>query len=539
MISEPRSQWQNLILAVLLGILFTLGAIQFSYNYGRLLLRPQYDDIGYIRDILWRMDVWAHDGFAHWAQLTWQSLPESLLIYILGTVGYYLSPSQAAPYYASGILLIAFLFGVLTIFGRAGLFPRLAILVFTLSLPFSPLLVTEFRPDPAWGIALGFALLLTLYGPTSKWTGRRMWGLALLYGSAFIIKPHISPITLFHMGLALGLRGLYEVLPWRGWDATRQIFFSLVKIAALSFLVALPVYIFILQRTWDYFYGIAFGQYSGVWGFHGNFSQFFPYYLRGTAATSNIGRHFFWPLMMVPCVGMAVAFFRKDKVTASFGFLTLLTMWLSLLVTVAGKQINPFFAGPLYVMLIGLTVYWLGHFYRWLEQRRPIVAGTFAALLLVFSLCLARWPSTMHVGLPFRPYVVYNHRFDDEIFQTVLANKRNDGTTKVFFAAVGPVFAPDLAIWAMQNHLAIEAEDPGLEAHPDVLEGKLTKADIAIVQEKGLYGAPDYIPDEVVQDQLLDWVRQQKDMQQVAEFGGPDGRAIAVFVHRQKQVRLP
>jgi len=358
-----------------------------------------------------------------------------------------------------------------------------------------------------------------------------MWHISLLYAVALVIKPHTSPVTLLHMGVALGLRGLFEILPWRGWGLTRTVFLRLVKIAVLSILIVLPLYVLILQRTWEYFYNIIFGQYSNIWAFHGSLWDFFQYFLRGDGAHANSG-HYIWPLIGVSLLGTGVSFYKRDREAGGFGFLALVAMGISLTATVSGKSLNPFFAGPFYVMAIGMAVYWIGHGYRWLERRHPPAALAAAAFLCAVGLCTVRWPSIMHVGAPSRPYVLYSHRLTGEIFQTILAHREKDGPTHVFLAGVTPVISPDLAIMAMQSNIPLDAADAGVENSPAAIEDRLAKADIAIAQEQQLYGAPDYMPDEKFQDQLLSWIRQNKAMQQIAEFGGPDGRAIAVFVHR-------
>jgi hypothetical protein len=139
----------------------------------------------------------------------------------MAALGFLLMPEGFTGPYAVNLLVLAvFLAGCARLIWPLPLTAIAACLVALASVPLLTQVVTEARPDLAWGLAMGLVLVATVHRPLVM---RSPWGLfllGLLAGGAAAIKPTALPASIAYVVATLGIGSLCDVLD-EGYRLTR------------------------------------------------------------------------------------------------------------------------------------------------------------------------------------------------------------------------------------------------------------------------------------------------------------------------------
>jgi hypothetical protein len=181
----------RLLLGAALAAAFTGVVVQYSVRHGRLLLPPEYDDVFYFADAAERVVVLEESrNLGAFVKHTLSSPPHSPLATFLALAGFLIfGIKEWAPYAANGILVLVLLGMVDYLFRERSLGVRVATAVLVLALPWTSLLVFEFRPDPACAVMVGFGVALALEQDLVRASRRRRCAVGAAFGLAILFKP--------------------------------------------------------------------------------------------------------------------------------------------------------------------------------------------------------------------------------------------------------------------------------------------------------------------------------------------------------------
>ena len=142
---------------------------------------------------------------------------------------------------------------------------RLLIGLYVCTIPLLTVGVTQFRPDPFWGIVLGGAMGLLLTEPMVGASTRHLIAVGASFGAACLIKTSTFPVTAAALcaGVVLGAIADRYARPadW-SWRAAIR---SALIICATAALVVLPYYALAWRKIFDYIYINALGRDVYIW----------------------------------------------------------------------------------------------------------------------------------------------------------------------------------------------------------------------------------------------------------------------------------
>ena len=182
---------------------FTLTMIGVSRRQGRLLSNLQFDDITYMDDALGRLQQLQSRGLGALLH-DWQQHPPHSPVLTLVAMGTFaaLGPRDVAPYYACTITV--YLAMLLTDSLTRGLYfwQKLACQIFLLSMRWTSMAATVFRPDFLASIFLAAGICWILSARSSL-SFRRVTFAGAAFGLAAATKPPVFVAVFAAMGATL------------------------------------------------------------------------------------------------------------------------------------------------------------------------------------------------------------------------------------------------------------------------------------------------------------------------------------------------
>jgi hypothetical protein len=170
---------------------------------GRLSEAPLYDDVVYLYTAQALLHAAHHQPWLETLrQLVDQHAPLSTF---LGALGFLIIPEGlSGPYVANGLVLDGFLTGCVLLLRPMPVAAAAGIIAAVGAIPIASLSITEFRPDFAWGMLNGLAVvaLLRRHLLTFGWTV--LVAIGVLCGLALVSKPSASPATAVILTAAFG-----------------------------------------------------------------------------------------------------------------------------------------------------------------------------------------------------------------------------------------------------------------------------------------------------------------------------------------------
>lgn len=532
------------------AVVLTLAILQYSFNQGRLILFPTFDDCGYMADGLMRLQTWYDWGLGGVAS-TYRSVPpHSPYSTVMATIGFALfGYHDWAPYVMNSLLALGYFLLAERLLRGAALWQKVVCLIFVASVPFVGMAVHEFRPDYATALFTTAGVCAMFWGPFTTANRRRHVLAGVLFGCAMLAKPPLCLQTLILGVAALCLATAGDWIVARGRLQRRSIAKAWMTVLLPFLLIPLPHYLYDHHHIFSYIYEAEFGSIKESYEKKGTIGYQFQYYLSGVGGRIMLGRHFWLLLALLASCGAAVGFIRRraDVVrsagvvmivllayaivvanhlkTESFGltFDTLLAFavvfligrllvverarrwripWVSIVVVLAALQGMYFFQWPTRV----------GNYYaRWIQNRRDIVDGIFNSV--VAHSTFAGWDGAP----PPDPSI--------PVSEKVAAHN-----PKVVFCGVGDVNDQVLTYMALKKRIPLTFYFNQWAPTPEAIIADFDSADFLVACESKSGIVADFLPFSPWQDQLLAAARGRPEFKTIGKFTFErTGRSLYLF----------
>lgn len=194
-------------LFVLFGfcLFHVFGVMSYLLRDGRLSMVPIYDDVVYLIDGLSRVAVLDRQGIMRCLfDFLYAHPPHAPLVALTSLLGLMLSAGEPwGPYLLSaGWIVLVLLLGWVAL-RNANQWTRIGILVAALAIPMFGFVLAEFRPDPVWGLLVGFAVIVSA-STDQIWArpAKQLVALGLLFGVAIVSKPTAAPASIAVLAIA-------------------------------------------------------------------------------------------------------------------------------------------------------------------------------------------------------------------------------------------------------------------------------------------------------------------------------------------------
>ena len=288
------------LLWLFVAVGLTGWAVQRSARVGRLAAPPRYDDIQYFNAALRWVHRWNELGPLDALTAFLQDPPRAPFPELLAAGAFAIGGVDlAVPYLASFFIPWVALLWVGRFASRAMTIERLLIGLYVCTIPLLTVGVTQFRPDPFWGIVLGGAMGLLLTEQIVGASTRHLIAVGASFGAACLIKTSTFPVTAAALcaGVVLGAIADRYARPadW-SWRAAIR---SALIIGATAAMVVLPYYALAWRTIFDYIHLNAVGRDVYIWLTPGDWWHHLTYYSFGGAGLTMFGHQLPWLLSMV------------------------------------------------------------------------------------------------------------------------------------------------------------------------------------------------------------------------------------------------
>ncbi len=517
------------LIVLVLSLVFTAFCVGKSRQIGRLATSPNYDDCVYFyQSTVLLQEVKSHGIAGLSTFLTEQGLHSPYSILLAAVSFALLGPENASPYWASGLLVLAYLSGVGWFLRRLPWAAWLAALLLFLTLPFITMGVVEFRPDIAWATVTGFGVVWIVTAEEIFRRPSRAALAGLLLGLSLLIKPTTFAMTGILYAGALLSRPAGAFWRDRRLQGLRGAMPGMAACAGAALLVAGPYWAFFGKDAWGYFWVHSFGEYKGFWAFHGSPAEFFLYYLSGEAFFSNVA----WSGLVLLALGLVSVFLlvsRKPgvrfKVLVLFGL-----MAAALVINTLAKMKSPFLGGGIYGVWIFSTAYFIAGAWEGLfsSPRRAVRNLSLAALVLAAGIAggVYQWPLYSNWGLDRSR--IENYRAVNERMEAFLARQADLPPKGIFFTQVGPIVPEVMGLWFARQNYKIESGN-AVVADEDRFRADYPGFEWIILQEPGVMGSTPIAPSELLLPRFFEIVSGDTRYRILEEFSAMDGKKIWIF----------
>ncbi|MDJ0974906.1 MAG: glycosyltransferase family 39 protein [Planctomycetota bacterium] len=523
---SPFAAWAWLLLWAAVAVGFTWLQLAWSADLGRLALPPDFDDSVYMLDGLARLDAIEANGPAALGRDYVADRPHAPVSSALALGGFALfGRTDVAPYAMNALLVFLLLLGVDHLMRGAWPVARLLAAAFVLSLRFTGMLVTEFRPDIACGLLAAFGAALLLRRSLPDRPRRQLVGVGVCFGAALLMKPSVTPMTLGILGLACGVASLRHSVPGTVVSRVRTFVRAFGWVAGTALVVALPHALV---------HGEAVARYiwSGIWGparvlgeVYLPLADTLRYYIDGDGGVHMLNRHV--PLLAalpVVCTLWLVVRGRRRAAlaVAAYGLVVAIVYAVITLNHVKTQFLGaPFFA----LVLLGCVLLLRGvvgeaQSSRLSRHAARAVVGTFA----VVSVLLFTYPMPRALPDAFEP----RRTALRGVYDAIEAHRRP--TSRLLFGTIGLANGDLVQYWQRRERKpVIEVIETPLVNDWAWFEPLLEQSDLVVASEIGNSEDFPHLADAGIQRRLLAWLAEAPGFVEVARIPTYGRGAFRVF----------
>ncbi|MDQ0572442.1 hypothetical protein QFZ42_004276 [Variovorax paradoxus] len=509
--------------ACLFHVLAVMGYLQRS---GRLAIVPIYDDVVYLIDGLKRLEVLERSGLIGFAASFFSLPAHSPFNTLSATFGLMMSGGAVWGAYllnASWVFVIVGL--ALLVLRKSGNYGQIGIVLALLATPILGSLVAEFRPDPAWGLLVGFSLALTASVDVTLLRTSRLLGLGLLFGAAVLAKPTAAPATIVVLGVGLVTQTALTLILQRRWS-TRLFVRALVLVAIGAVLFITPYAVTNGLEILAYIRTVM-GSDIGVWGVQASLLEHLTFYLNRGAGTSMLGWVWYW---MVPIFAICVCVLIRVRDKRSLcGLAGMAVAALAAYAIVTASQMKTMMIGSiLYGTIVAITVWCLGQIVIHIRVRRKLLPVLGA---LVFA---TQWVPRAGMIQQADPAMATTDKASRAVFPEVLRAFASGNAKTALVTVPGPVYAGTLDFLARQQGVARNFIWADTWNSWDLFLKGVAVSDVIILSEPGMKGQAlgFNFPGVKFQAPLLKLLQGDQAFSGRPVYTDEQGRSVWVFVRK-------
>lgn len=524
--ARERTWWLGILTV---AILFTLIQIQFSFERGRLVTPPMYDDVSYFNDALARIDGMYAKGWTELLREYVRRPPHSPYSTGMSMLGFLLFGIRDwAPAACNTLLLIALIGCADYLMSGTRVWQRMMAWIFVLSAPLAGVMVGECRPDCAWGLAAAMTVIVPL---RRRFLNARI-GHYLVIGAwftaALLIKPSIFPLTMLSGALAWALAAVCDRLIDPASFSIKRTAIAWAWCCVPVILVAVPHYALNGRNIVAYTFSTAVGSGRAVAVLPGGGPSKADYFLRGIGGVFILDRHLHIALAAI-AVGLGVLALRAPRHgddrarllrAACLGFITFVAY---LVPTMVGLG-NPFFGAEFQTLLLlgavmsaAMIVVHSREWGIWFGGNLPLVA------LAVAGLVLSR-------GFPpdWNGNAGKNYNATIRAVAALVVDRAPAGST-TFVTATGWLNSDTLHYLARQQGKDLAFTDSVFSDKLADQNHGFDEADLVLAGEPGVGEFNNYLPSSKILAESLAAIRARPDFHEVGSVRSETGRWFYLF----------
>jgi hypothetical protein len=514
--------------AVLFICLFQVIAVMgFLVRGGRLSIVPIYDDVVYLIDGLRRLAVLDRAGIGGFLLDFYSHPAHAPFTAMAGAFGFLMSGGAVwGPYLlnAAWVFIVAGL--ALSALRHLNPWSRAGIVIAILAAPMFGSVLAEFRPDPVWGLLIGFSLALMASINLAHAPPYRLFMLGLLLGAAVLAKPTGSPASAVVLGIGLMVQaGLTRVaLSNCSWRVLARGVGTVILGASL---LVIPYILTNGRGILTYILEVTRAD-NSVWKTNAPMLGHLTYYLNRGAGTLMLGWVWFVAVpTLILCVGILV---RAREKIALCGFAGLLSSVLVAYIIVSVSEVKSLMIGSLlYGSIIGAVTWFLGQIVRHFPIRHSVV------FILGIAVFVTQWVPRAGMIQRSDPAMVVTDEANNAAFPAVLRALRQSGDAKTVLITVpGPVYAGTLEFLALQQGVSANFKAGYTWNTWEMFMREIGGSDIVVLSESGMRGQAlgFNFPSVQFQQRLLSTLRADVAFTGKPVFTDDQGRSVWVFVRK-------
>jgi hypothetical protein len=502
------------LLWISISAAFTAIVIRYTMLYGKLVVHPFYDDVSYFFDAMLKLQSLYRGGLPGVYREIVREPPHSIFSTLLALGSYVVFGARDwAPYAGDGLIVLGMAGFVNWMARGLGLWQRVALFVFVLTIPISAKAVYEFRPDVASALCAAAGATMLVSRPLTGASWRYRAGAGALFGLSMLIKTPTFPLTLFVFAVALGMASLADFVLLRERPSWDELVVSWLQCGIVASLVPLPVYLLQFNEILHYIYDPVFGKANEMWRSPGTRLWHALYYFTGEGGMDMLSRHLYLLLAIIGSgLGLALSWQRLDVFVKLVCFLAVTAAAYAVPAVMSIKQ--EFFGTTFDFMLIFTAIYVL----VWIVLESKFrCSGAVIGVLLLAGLAVSHFPPVLYI--PGGANSIARRRIVDQLY-TALRSQGVGSGPRVFMTTTGFVNASVLDYLSLkQGLLPFNFSEVSFSGDLKDFKTEIDKADFVIASEQGnseAYGG--FIPSGNIQDQTLALVRDSGEFEEVAAF---------------------
>lgn len=519
--SQQRSTVRYVVAGVCL--FHVLAVMGYLVREGRLSIVPIYDDVAYLVDGLKRLAVLDRSGIGGFLLDFGVNPAHSPFSAITSTFGFLLSGGNVwGPYFLNGVWVFIAAGLALAVLRNLDAWSKVGILIAILAVPTFGVMVTEFRPDPIWGLMVGFSLAITatidiVHAPPS-----RLFALGLLFGAATLTKPTAFPASVVVLGVGLTVQLGLSLITQENWSIGSVA----RRVATVIFGIGLFVTPYAVTSGARILTYILDATGSDIWRTKASGLEHFTYYLNQTTGTMMLG--WIWYLaipILIFCT--AVLAYKKEKhaLCAFAGMMSALAV-VYVILTVSHMK-TPLIGSILYGTIIATVTWSLGYI-----VSRVSIPGI-AVLILGAAIFVTQWTPRTGIGVQRAdPAMIAVDEASKATFPVLLQALRS-GAKTVLVTVPGPVYDGTLDLMARQQGVASTFLVGYNWNTWEMFSEGIAASDVIVLSEPGMLGQSlggFNFPSVQFQERVLNSLRTNTTFRGRSVFTDEQGRSVWVFV---------
>jgi hypothetical protein len=413
----------------------------------------------------------------------------------------------------------------LLVLRNAGKGGQLGIVLAMLATPILGSVVAEFRPDPVWGLLVGFSLALTASLDVTLLRTSRLLGLGLLFGASVLAKPTAAPATVVVLGVGLVTQMALTLILQRRWS-TRLLVRALVLVAIGAMLFLTPYAVTNGGEIFTYIRTVMSSDIS-VWGVQASLFEHITFYLNKGAGTSMLGWVWYWMLPVFAACAYVLIRARDKRSLCGLAGMSAAAFAAYCIVTLS--QMKTMMIGSiLYGTMIAITVWCLGQIVVHVPVRRKLLP-VFGALIFA-----TQWiPRAGMIHLA-DPAMLTTDKASRAVFPVVLQAFVSKNAKTALVTIPGPVYAGTLDFLARQQGVARNFIWADTWNSWGMYQNGVAAADVVILSEPGMQGQAlgFNFPGVKFQAPLLKLLQGDAAFSGQPAYTDEQGRSVWVFVRR-------
>lgn len=519
-------------LIVVLAAAYTALVVHYSMRRGRLIVFPTYDDVSYITDGLWRLQMLYAAGPATVLTKYAQSPPHAPYSTVVAFFSFAIFGVHDWAPYAGNVLLILGYFGFADYLLRGlPLWQKLVVFALLASFPLLTWAVQEFRPDHAAALLLAMGLIMILKQPWITSSRRHQIMAGVWCGLSIAGKPHTFPSVGLLLGMTLVLATLCDRIGYRLRASPRRIAQSWLLCLIPAILIPLPHFLVGWRGVWEYIYANVFGAYKGVWQTKGTLAFHLLYYLTGPGGHAAFGGTINpnnWPAPGIPShlillaiiLGAAILRIlwrgRRSELAQAACFAILVLV--SYAISAELKNKSYYFGLGFQTLLVLVGVVALRGLLLGERLRARPVSVAAAAFVCLACVGVAAWGWPPENGNFGADWVRNRNDIAYGIYHDIRDNPDYSDPV-VFIPAPGEVNRDLINYLAMKEGRSIEPyEPPDLSADPTYPLAQFDKVHFVIIADEGSGLIADFLPQYRIQDKLIKILQSRQDYAQAGRY---------------------